>query len=226
MRNRWYLVGVDLGQASDPSAIAVLEAIPELGKLRVRHLERVPLGTPYPDVVERVRRITASAASAGRCYVVVDATGSRAVVDLLRRARLQGGLLPVVATSGSKESLADGYHHVPKRRLILGLQTMLARGVVQIAGELPARPELTRELEQMEMRVSRRGHKRYGTWRAGGHDDLVFAVALACWGARVAQVVSGQARRDRAVRGVDMWNQNEITRLSRRDWGFRRLSPN
>jgi hypothetical protein len=175
------MVGVDLGQASDPSAIAVVEAIPELGKLRVRHLERIPLGTPYPKVVERVRRITASAELTGRCHVAVDATGSRAVVDLLRRARLQGGLLPVVATSGSAESQAAGYHYVPKRRLILGLETMLTSGAVQIAGGLPDGPELLRELEQMEMRVSRRGRERYGSWRPGEHDDLVFAVALACW---------------------------------------------
>src|ERR1044072_7483857 len=110
MPERWYLVGVDLGQASDPTAIAVMEAIPATGRLRLRHLERAPLGTPYPDVVERVRRITAS--------------GGRAVVDLLRRARLQGGLAPVVATSGRRESRAAGYFRVPKRNLILGLQSM------------------------------------------------------------------------------------------------------
>src|SRR5436190_1240149 len=78
MRNRRYLVGVDLGQASDPTAIAILEARSDLSGLRLRHLERVPLGTPYPAVVERVRRITASAPLAGRCHVVVDATGGRA----------------------------------------------------------------------------------------------------------------------------------------------------
>jgi hypothetical protein len=184
MRDRYYLVGVDLGQVSDPSAIAVVERIPGRGRLRLRHLERLPLGTPYPDVVERVRRITGSPQVAGRCRVMVDATGGRAVVDLLRCAKLQGELVPVVATSGRAESHLSGYYGVPKRKLILGLQAMLARGAVQIASRLPERALLLRELDQMERRLSRSGCERFGSWRAGEHDDLVFAIALACWGAR------------------------------------------
>jgi hypothetical protein len=179
----WYVAGVDLGQASDPTAIAVVEANPATGRFRLRHLELAPLETPYPDVVKRVRRITLSAEVAGRCHVVVDATGGRAVVDLLRRARLQGELLPVVATSGKRESRAAGYYRVPKRKLILGLRAMLASGLLRIARGLPDRPLLLRELEQMEMRIGRSGSERFGSWGAGRHDDLVFAVALACWGA-------------------------------------------
>lgn len=184
MAKRFYLVGVDLGQAFDPTAIAVLEAIPAMHQLRLRHLERAPLGTPYPDVVERVRRITTAPSMAGRCYVMVDATGGRPVIDLLRRAELQGELLPVVATSGSAESGVSGYYRTPKRNLILLLQSMLRRSVLQIASGLKEGPALMRELEQMQMRVTRAGREQFGAWRAGEHDDLVFAVALACWGAR------------------------------------------
>jgi hypothetical protein len=184
MAKRFYVVGVDLGQAFDPTAIAVAEAIPSLRRLRLRHLERAPLGTSYPDVVERVRRITASAAMAGRCYVVVDATGGRPVIDLLRRAQLQGELLPVVATSGKSESAVPGYYRTPKRNLILVLQSMLRRGVLQIASGLKDTPVFRRELEQMQVRVTPAGREQFGAWRAGEHDDLVFAVALACWGAR------------------------------------------
>src|SRR5947208_2342729 len=179
MPARFYLVGVDLGQAADPTAIVVVEAIPSRRKLRLRHAERAPLGTPYPDVVDRVRRIAGSARIAGRCHIVVDATGGRPVVDLLRRANLQGRLLPVVATSGKAESGASGYYRTPKRTLILGLQSMLQRKVLQIASGLKDRPVLTRELEQMRVRVSRGGREQFGAWGAGEHDDLVFAVALA-----------------------------------------------
>jgi hypothetical protein len=184
MRRRCYLVGVDLGQTSDPTAIAVLEAVSVPGRLRLRHLERAPLGTPYPDIVERISGVAASAELAGRCHIVLDATGNRAIVDLLRRAGLQSVLLPVVATGARAESQATGYYRVPKHSLILGLQSMLARGVVQIADGLRERPELMCELGQIEMRVSRGGRRRYGCWRAGEHDDLVFALALACWGAK------------------------------------------
>ena len=35
----------------------------------------------------------------------------------------------------------------------------------------------------MQVKVTGEGREQYGAWRAGTHDDLVFAVALACWGA-------------------------------------------
>ncbi|HEY6072804.1 MAG TPA: hypothetical protein VIV15_05250, partial [Anaerolineales bacterium] len=84
----WYFVGADLGQSRDYSAIAVLERAERTGpwdpvvcawnkkiELNLRHLERLPLGTPYPDVVERVTAITRSEKLAGRCHLAVDGTG-------------------------------------------------------------------------------------------------------------------------------------------------------
>jgi hypothetical protein len=56
-------IGVDIGQRVDPTAIAVLEAVPHRrGKATVtfhvaRHLEGLPLGTPYPAVAHRVAEI-------------------------------------------------------------------------------------------------------------------------------------------------------------------------
>ena len=137
------------------------------GRLRLRHLERAPLGTPYPDVVERVRRITAAPDMAGRCHVVVDATGGRPVVDLLRRAPLQGELLPVVATPAGAESGAAGYYRTPKRNLILVLQSMLGGGLLQIASGLRERPRSCASWNRCR-RVTRPGGnvRRLGRGRA------------------------------------------------------------
>ena len=33
----------------------------------------------------------------------------------------------------------------------------------------------------MEVKVSAAGNEQFGAWREGQHDDLVLAVALACW---------------------------------------------
>jgi hypothetical protein len=43
--------------------------------LRLRFLERLELGTPYPEMVERVVRVTRSPELEGRCHLAVDATG-------------------------------------------------------------------------------------------------------------------------------------------------------
>jgi hypothetical protein len=39
-------------------------------------------------------------------------------------------------------------------------------------------------MAEMEVRVGAQGRESYGAWREGTHDDLVLAVALACWGLR------------------------------------------
>ena len=48
---------------------------PAFRSLRVRHLERVPLGTPYPGVVARVREIVGNDETARNCTLTVDGTG-------------------------------------------------------------------------------------------------------------------------------------------------------
>ena len=195
-----YFVGVDLGQAKDFTAIAAVERADVEGDwdaaayarriasvLRLRYLERTALGTPYPDVVERVVEVARSRALAGQCELVVDATGvGRPVVDLLRQARPGCAILPATITGGGRESYEAGYYHVPKRDLITGLQVLLQTSGLLIAGGLKHGAALMAEMAEMRVKVSGAGREQFGAWREGTHDDLVLAVALACWGARRA----------------------------------------
>ena len=198
MATGWWFIGGDLGQSLDFTALAVLERVELTGAfdpamfawrkevaLRLRYLERVPLGTPYPEIVERVRRLTRAPELAGRCHVAVDATGvGRPVVDMLRVAGLGATILPAIITGGAAESLNNGYYSVPKRDLITGLQVLLQSGRLQIAAGLKHGPDLVTELMGMRVKVGGEGREQYGAWREGTHDDLVFAVALAYWAAR------------------------------------------
>jgi hypothetical protein len=196
-----YFVGVDLGQSRDFTAIAVLERAELSGDwdpvmyawrkkiaLRLRHLERVALGTPYTEVVERVVAVTRSADLAERCHLIADATGvGRPVIDMLRRADLGcRRLWPVLITGGDVETQVNGYYRVPKRDLIVGLQLLLQRRGLQIAAGMKFGPVLAREMAEMRVKITPSGNEQYGAWRDGEHDDLVLAVALACWGARRA----------------------------------------
>ena len=194
----WHFIGLDLGQSRDFTAIAVAERAELTGawdavafahrkviSLRLRYLSRVALGTPYPEIVEEVGEITGSAELAGHCHLVVDATGvGRPVVDLLRQARLGCRIMPVVITAGNGETQVNGYYGVPKRDLIIGLQVMLQQRKLQIAAGMEYGEALVREMAEMRVKVTASGHEQYGVWREGEHDDLVFAVALACWGAK------------------------------------------
>ena len=192
-----YYVALDLGQAMDFTALAVLERLVTLGprdmatyewrkevSLRLRHVERMSLGTSYPAVVERVRGITGSRELEGRCELVVDGTGvGRPVVDLLRGARLGCRILPVTITGGDSESYSDGYHRVPKRDLVTGLQLLVQQDRLQIAAKMKDAEVLLREMREMQVRVTDAGREQFGVWRSGSHDDLVLAVALSAWAA-------------------------------------------
>ncbi len=155
--------------------------------MRLRYLERIPLGTPYPEVVERVAAITRNGHLARRCHLAVDGTGvGRPVVELLRRSKPDAVLMPVTITGGQAESNDQGFYRVPKRDLIVGLQVLLQRGDLQIAAGLPFAEKLVEEMMAMEVRISPSGNEQYAAWREGTHDDLVFAVALAYWSSQKA----------------------------------------
>jgi hypothetical protein len=195
----WFFVGLDLGQSRDHSALAVVERaeifLDEMDwvtyerlrrrRFRVRFAERVRLGTPYPDVVERVRRVVRSKALAGRCTLVMDATGVGApVLDLLRRANLGCAIEPVILTGGERESHAGGVWHVPQRDLVTGLRVMLEKDELGLSRKVAGAGALMKELADMGARVTGRGQVSFGARREGEHDDLVIAAALACWRAR------------------------------------------
>ena len=120
-------IGLDLGQKRDHSAIAVVEreekrlawmpSMPEC--MRIRYLQRIPLGTPYTKVVEQVSEIVRHPMLEGRSRLVADATGVGApVVDLLKAAHLPCSLTPVTITSGDRAHSQGDHWHVPKRDLL------------------------------------------------------------------------------------------------------------
>jgi hypothetical protein len=195
-----YFVGLDLGQCHDFTAIAVLEtaelsgpwdavlhSCPRVTALRLRYLQRVALGTPYTEVVQRVRQVVRAPELSGHCQLIADATGvGRPVMDMLRRGDLACKVLPVMITSGNFQSMNQGCYNVPKRDLVLGLQVLLQRGVLQIAAGLEFGEALVKEMAEMRVRITPSGNEQFGVWREGAHDDLVLAVALACWGVGTA----------------------------------------
>ena len=197
-----YFVGLDLGQRNDPTALAVLEWREWTGPrdavtfefrretaLCLRHVERMPLGTPYPEVVARVagRLRSRQLGEAERRHLIVDGTGvGPPVVDLLSAARLPATLWPVIITAGDAQRYAEGYYRVPKRDLIVGLQVTIQSGGLQIAEGMQDCAALVKEMAEMKVRVTGSGNERYGADGSGEHDDLVSAVSLACWGAKRA----------------------------------------
>jgi hypothetical protein len=185
-----FYVGVDLGQKQDHTAIAIVERPEERGQqqstLLLRRIQRVALGTPYPAVVEMVRDIANGEALGGRCALAVDGTGVGApVVDMLRAAGLRCEITAVTITGGEREAgRGANWVSVPKKDLISGVQLALEKGELRIARRMKDAGALVRELVSVRM----------GEATGGEHDDLVIALALACWRARRRTIGPGTMR--------------------------------
>jgi hypothetical protein len=182
-----FFVGLDLGQINDYTAVAVLEdsGIKVDGErvLHLRHLERFR-HLLYPDVADHVESLLEREPLKGSADLVIDATGvGPAVTDIFKK---RGRPFKAVKIhSGDTETRGeDGSRRVPKRNLVSALQVLLQSGRLRIAQGLELAPTLREELLNFRVKVNiSTAHDTYEAWREGDHDDLVFAAALAAWGA-------------------------------------------
>ena len=191
-----YFVGLDLGQARNYTAMAVLERrwhqatpaefIASGGRgyegeyrYRVVGLDRCSLGTSYPDVVQWVKARLQEYPTENIGAVVVDATGvGSAVMDLLKRANLGVRLVGTVITgahaspAGAGATTVAGYQTVSRTELLTGLQVAVqAKRLTVAMSECREWEALCRELVLLRMDGK----------RAGVQDDLAFALGLAVW---------------------------------------------
>jgi hypothetical protein len=198
-----YIVGVDLGQSIDPTAICVLEherGVLDPGseadrhsgltehlqkpaeRLWVLHLQRLPLGMNYDDVVQCVAGILARPPlDESHAELVIDETGvGRAVGDIF----VKGGMRPkrISITGGTEATGGHGLdrYYVAKTVLISNLDALLHTKVLRIVEKLREAGALRDELQDFQRRVSDAGRATYGA-RSGSHDDLVLSVAIAAW---------------------------------------------
>jgi hypothetical protein len=143
---------------------------------QVRHLERLPLGTPYPAIVAHVARLLAKVPGA---ELAIDFTGvGRPVFDLFNFA----GISPigVLITGGTTPSRSGQILAVPKLALISRLQALLHQGQLKIHRDIPEAPALVRELQDFRVEYTAAGNLTFNA-RSGKHDDLVLALSIACW---------------------------------------------
>jgi hypothetical protein len=202
-----------LGQAADYTALAVVEWTQDA--LKVRHLQRFPLGTVYPAIVDAVADLMTRLPEYPE--LSVDATGvGRPVVDLLRANGLR---LDAVTITGGDSATHDGMDwRIPKRDLVSAVAIALQTGRLKIASGLPDAATLTRELLNFKVTIDpKTAHDSYSSWRESDHDDLVLAVALAVWSADrfggcvaiPASVIDELSRSRPAIPTMGGWNPRD-----------------
>jgi hypothetical protein len=204
-----HTVGVDLGQSHDPTAIAVVETevrtrcfydglnseprqVPEGVEHRVRHLQRLALGMPYPAQVEVVQGLM-RVSELRKPELVVDATGvGAAVADLFEGREMRP--FRVQITAGSEDTRVGARSwRVAKLLLVSRLQASLHAKELKLSPELREAQALRQELSEFRMRHTAAGSAVFGA-REGRHDDLVLSLAIAVWHAQRRSRGSGFSR--------------------------------
>ena len=92
-----FVIGLDLGQVQDYTAVAIIERVaPEPSdtsaepsrptfEFRLRHLQRYALGTSYPAIVDDITDLMTEPILVGQSRLVVDGTGVGVpVVEMFR----------------------------------------------------------------------------------------------------------------------------------------------
>lgn len=183
---RWYL-GVDLGKRADYTALSALEYEPDTRCGTIRHLQRIPLGTPYTEVVAQVAAVTHAPAVSGRIEIVLDAGGvGEPVWDLFRKTRLKAPIIPVVMTGAAKAHRdGDGRWLVPKADIIEAMEVMLQSDPPRLRWSkgMPLLNVLVEEIGGIRAKLTPSGRMTFEHDEGGGHGDLAVATAMAVWAA-------------------------------------------
>lgn len=204
---RTTVVGLDIGQRRDPTALAITEAVetrmgtvvhvghePPWGTCEtcypetedvfyVRDIGRLQLGTKYPAVAERVAEVIGSLnARSVTPYLLVDVTGvGRPVFDILAGSLASLDVYPsaVTFTGGRmlRGNLGSPELSLPKELLVSRLQALLQ--TLRIKGpDTEPMHATAEELRVYEVRVSEDAKLTAGAFRTGAHDDLATALGL------------------------------------------------
>lgn len=192
------MIGIDIGQKRDPTAICVAELErrpidPNSPDSRsethflVRYLGRLALGTPYPAIAQRLNEIRQAVSARNpeqQVKVYVDATGvGTPVVDLMKdttKGRYASPIWATYFTHGDQRNEDSRKHQVVmgKAWLVSRLQTLLQCNRLHLPRNAESQ-QLARELLDYEIRVSENANDTYGAFKVGTHDDMVTALGLA-----------------------------------------------
>lgn len=183
-----YYIGLDLGMARDHSAIVVNEKRvvlwqPETPFHVIRWAHRFRLGTKYGDVAREVASIIEQLPSRPEpVRLFADSTGvGRPVCDQLRDQGLQP--TDVTLTGGSHWAWNGANVSLPKSLLASTLNVNFQNGSIVMAGALPWRTQMVRELEAFRVSRTDAGNDAFNARTEADHDDFVIALGLAVWAA-------------------------------------------
>ncbi|HDI01343.1 MAG TPA: hypothetical protein ENF78_02820 [Candidatus Bathyarchaeota archaeon] len=156
--------GLDLGKLRDQSVLAVVEREPSGDRLILRLLMAFDIGTPYSLILDEV---VGTCEALGIVRLAVDRSGPGEAIFEGLAARLKGCLV-----EGFKFTAES------KAKLLSNLKLLMEKGQLL----MPYDRALLAQLSLITQELSPTGRLLL-KHPPGGHDDMVMALALACWAA-------------------------------------------
>lgn len=182
-----YIIGLDLGQAAEFTALAVVEKAGhgDEATYSVRHLKRYQPGGGYLKILDDLAgMIETGPLKALFPVVIIDGTSAGAAVVGMFRSRLIALSVNVIAaliTGGDAPSKDSDWTRIPKRDLVSSVQVVLQTERIKIAQSLPDAKTLISELQNFKAQTVSASTDPLAAWREGSSDDLVLALALPIW---------------------------------------------
>jgi hypothetical protein len=185
------LLGLELGQRSDFSALATIDLVEDITsrldpvtfafhrstKFRLRNVHRIPPGLAYAEFPARVRESAVQPPPGHfgprpRSVLAVDAAGPGGlVIQLLRQAQLECGILPATITGGEMGApMPGGMYSVTRRELVSLLHLSIENQMLVFPAGMPLKDELIAGIAASKINGNQ-----------SEFDDMAIAIALALW---------------------------------------------
>ena len=158
-----FYVGLDLGKHQDHSALATVKT--EDNSIKLTHLHRFPLRTPYASVIGYVKTLCDRWKTIKRVLVDMSGVGDYIVEDMVNAGMSQTE--GVTFTQETKEKMAQ----------------WLKQCMVEKRLKIPYDGELIAELSIERFELTKDGRIKF-THPEGTHDDRFWSLALACYATR------------------------------------------
>ena len=168
-----FCVGVDLGKKRDHSAVAVVQLLAN-GEVRLIHLHRFLLGTPYASVIGYVKALADRYQTVEAIYVDQTGIGEYVTEDMTTIIANTRG---VVLTTQKKEETLSHLREL--------MQTCKL--------SMPYDSQLIAEIHCEKYELTKTGHVIF-SHPEGTHDDRLWALALACISTRKTESPSKLVR--------------------------------
>ncbi len=188
-----YIVGVDIGQTMEPTALAVVEQQlrhresvgVECPEMHLRHLERTSPDVSVPQAVDRVAKLVNVLAkreqSGDEVTVVLHVAGGvHTVVPFMREIDLYPVTVSITNGIAENEVAPDDWH-VAKVELVGALKIQFEAERLKIASGMGLTGALVEQLGAFKLKAPPINTQDFEAWREHPDDDLVFAAALATW---------------------------------------------